>query len=711
MANRNQNSYGTDPHLPMILCVSAGGVLLAAFTLICFNTEIGHGYLGLILLAMYLTITIITSAVYFVKLSRVREAEEAAELVNTEVCDMFRHVIDVPYAIMDEDGVVKVVNDALRDILEFKDPVCNTGFDSICSTPYTEVINSIARADSLSGDMISSDSLFGQNEEKGGVTVTINGRRFRAECSNMRVRSRNFYFVVFHDITELLELREKMHTENTVVAYIILDNLQEIAQYVRVSYRVATNEIETILRNWAQSMNGVLREYERDKYLLLFSQGELKRCMDKKFEILDTIRSVKLGDNSSPVTISMGIAAIAGNMDERERAASAALDMAIQRGGDQVVVKSATGNTFFGGHVKTSSDRTAVRSRVNSNQLCTMIAEASNVLIMGHKNPDFDSFGACVGMARLALCASKSRNIPIKVVTDKRSDTVNICRQMLEPLDEYRNMFVDGDSAMDMVRSDTLLIIVDVNNQYIFEAPELANNIQKIAIIDHHILFSELKFDPILEYIQHDASSACELISEMIWQSPFYAMLTKEEANLMLAGIMLDTKNFTHNVKDSTFAAVQYLYDRQARTDTAGTLFSERPADLAISSEFGQNTRIYKENIAVTWIESGDSAYGDDIADVDIRVAASKAADKLLNIRNIDATFALVRSDRTVYISARSNGKINVQLILERLGGGGHFDMAGAQVASNTIEEVLSVLRAAIDEYLEDIQLRKNAKA
>lgn len=701
MSNRNQNSYGTDPHLPLILCVSAGAVLLAAFTLICFNTEIGHGFLGLILLGLYLVVTVITATVYFIKLSRVKEAEEAAELVNTEICDMFRHVVDVPYAIMDEDGVIKVVNDALRDILEFKNPVCNVGFDAICSTPYTDIINSIARDDSLGKDMISSDQVFDAGDNDGGVTVTINGRRYRAECSNMRVRSKNFYFIVFHDVTDFLNLREKMYRENTIVAYIILDNLQELAQYVRVSYRVAANEIETILRNWAASMNGMLREYDRDKYLLIFSQEELNRCIEKKFDILETIRSVKLGDNSFPVTISMGIAATGGTMEEREKSASAALDLAIQRGGDQVVVKSASGNAFFGGHVKTTSDRTAVRSRVNSNQLCTMVQEASNVLIMGHRNPDFDSVGACIGMARLAICASSGKNIPVKIVISRENDTFRMCRETLEALDEYRNMFIDGDSALDMVRSDSLLIIVDVNNRMIFEAPELADNIQNIAIVDHHILFSELAFRPLLEYIQHDASSSCELIAEMIEQSPYYNRLTKEEANLMLAGIMLDTKNFTHNVKDSTFSAVQYLYNRQARTDTARLLFNERLSDLAVASDFGQNTRIYRQNIAVAWIESDGSE------DVDVRVAASKAADKLLSLRDIDATFTLVKSDRNIYISARSNGKINVQLILEKLGGGGHFDMAGAQMTSGNINDVLAKLKEAIDGYLDDIQSKK----
>ena len=315
---------------------------------------------------------------------------------------------------------------------------------------------------------------------------------------------------------------------------------------------------------------------------------------------------------------------------------------------------------------------------------------------MGHRNPDFDAIGGTVGIARLAISVKKSA-ASVRIVTALESPDFKACYDMLSPLPEYKSIFVDATEGLDLVRSDTLLIIVDVNNIKIVESPDIAHSVANIAIIDHHRQFEVFNFKPVLSYIHPTASSTCELVSEMIQQSKYADQLTKEEATILLAGIMLDTKNFTHSAGAQTFSAVHYLYERGAHTNVSRTFFNEDIEDLLTISDFGTKARIYRDIVAITWMDGT----GNDIAAN--RISAAKAADKLLTLKGIDATFALIKTGDVISISARSNEKINVQLVLEKLGGGGHFDMAGAQINSSSITAVSSMLKDAIDDYIDNV--------
>jgi c-di-AMP phosphodiesterase-like protein len=283
----------------------------------------------------------------------------------------------------------------------------------------------------------------------------------------------------------------------------------------------------------------------------------------------------------------------------------------------------------------------------------------------------------------------------VHIVTDRKCDAFLTCAEQLETLSVYEDVFVDAATGLDLVRSDTLLIIVDVNNVGIVEAPDIARNVANIAIIDHHRQYEVFDFAPVLSYIHPTASSASELITEMIEQSPFSEALLKEEATLLLAGIMLDTKNFTHSTGAQTFSAVHYLYGRGAHTNVTRLFFYDTMEDLQTASNFGTRATIYRDRIAITWLDSKRIQ-----GDVNPRVAAAKAADRLLTIRGIDASFALVKLDGAVAISARSGDRVNVQLIMEKLGGGGHFDMAGAQISGDSLGHACELLKVAIDDYL-----------
>ena len=350
---------------------------------------------------------------------------------------------------------------------------------------------------------------------------------------------------------------------------------------------------------------------------------------------------------------------------------------------------------------KTLETNTSITSRVSSHLLERQLENAGNVLIMSHANPDFDAIGSMVGTYRLCtsiLTALGRPSTPVHIVTNKNCDTFRICAAHLATLPEYERVFVDKAAAQQLVTTRTTLVITDVSNPQIFEAPALVGSIPSvggvsaIAVIDHHRLEGELPFTPFLHYIETTKSSASEIVAEILQQSDYADTLHKEEANLLLGGIMLDTHNFTRSAGAQTFEVTYYLYGRNAHTATAREFFNESMDELQVAGDFDAHAHLYSNVFAITWLSANHTPSPED------RIAASKAADKLLGLRNVEASFAMAVVGGGIAISARSKGRINVQLIMEKLDGGGHFDMAGAQV-SGDIAEAYRLLCAAIDEY------------
>ena len=523
----------------------------------------------------------------------------------------------------------------------------------------------------------------------------------------MHIDGKEYFFTVFRDVNSLLELNEKAERENPVVAFIAIDNLQELTQYVRANYRETASRIEQMLTDWIKDLDGMIREYDRDKYIAVFSQEMLEKCIADRFDILTKIMNIRIGDNTFPVSVSIGLASIDGTMKEKEHAAYAALEVALSRGGNQVALRRDVGGSleYFGGTHKILESNSSINSRVSAGVLASKVRECGNVLIMGHSNPDFDSIGACVGAARFTLsvlraqAAAEGRSAssipPVHVVTNRNCDTFRTCYAQLAGLPDYTEMFIDREAGMNTVTSDTLLIIVDANNRYIFEAPDLPSSVQHIALIDHHRLVKEPDFATFLNYIEPTKSSASEIIAEMLQQSEYAECLQKEEANLLLAGIMLDTNNFTRNAGAQTFENTHYLYSCGAHTSVTREFFNKDLEDMRIASAFDSTARIYRDVIAITWLNTEREPSPED------RIAAAKAADSLLTLKGIEAAFAMVFMDDTVAISGRSKGDINVQLILEKLQGGGHFDVAGAQIKNATMQSAYEMLKNAINEYFE----------
>lgn len=688
MSNKKFDPFRRLEELPSRVYVILGILCLAIHVILCTYTDIPVAVCGLILIGIYIVSTLIITMVVHKRINIFRNASNYSEEQNNGVIYTFRHLLKIPYAVVTEKGKIITVNAAMKNAAGAAATVFNADIKDSCGISMDAVIKHMSAKVVDEEDEIDADEV--QLLKEKVLMCKIGDRFYHIDCHPLFSKGKMFYLLMFRDITEHKELSETHRALHTAVAYIVIDNLDEIAQYAQVSYQAEVARVDSILKDWAKELGGIIREYDRHKYVLLLTRQSLLTCVKNKFEILDKVRQITLGDDNMPITVSVGVTTLGDTLAERERESLVCLEMALQRGGDQAVIKNETGTFFFGGRTKSQQKRSGGHSRVISTKLCSMISSSSNVIVMGHANPDFDSIGACVGIA--ALCMHLG--VRVKIVTNLNSESFKACTGRLTDLADYRDIFVDDVTGLDESEFGTLLIVVDANNFRILEAPEIAANSFKTALIDHHIKKEEFEQAPQLVYIDPSASSACELISEILEFSIPVGTLRKEEANVLMAGIMVDTQNFTRTVGTRTFAAALYLRSAGASTEYARTFFDQAFEDYHSEAIFGTNAEIYGEQIAITASE-GTGSPND-------RVAAAKAADKLLAVKNVNAAFALVAIGSTVHISGRSNGKLNVQLILEKIGGGGHFDVAGAALPESSIDAAKAVLMNAIDEYLKE---------
>ena len=683
--------------IPSRIYVFMAIIMLAIDTAVCAFTPADPAIVGIVTISVYATASLV---VYFLvqrRLNLYRLESNASEAQTKGVIYSFKNQLKIPYAVVSEQGKIITVNSAFSAATGTKGTIFNKDINELCSIDLEKIIESVSPESIVGSDelQLAPASL---KDIKESEIATIGSLRYRVECYPVSSKGKTYYMLVFCDITELLEINHRYRNHYTAVGYIVIDNLEEIAQYVKVNYQDETREVGKLLNDWASSMGGILREYESNKFLLIFNNEMLSECIRDKFSILSSIHKIEIGDAKIPLTISMGIATVGDTLEEREHNAMVSLDMALQRGGDQVVLKTPTGLFYFGAKTKTLQKRTKGHAKIIFGKLAALIESSSNVIVMGHRNPDFDSIGACVGMA--TLIRNLFKDVDVKIVADTDSENFKACTSRLLMLADYKDMFIDRVSALEYNNTETLLIIVDANNMAILESPELAKNSFKKVIIDHHIKKEEFEDEPEFAYIDPSASSACELIAEMLEEVLPPEISFKEEANVMMSGIMLDTKNFTRTVGMRTFAAALYLKNSGADTEYARTFFEEAFEDYLSESQFGSGAKIYRDRIAIA-TSTGAGSSND-------RVLAAKAADKLLSVRDVNAAFTLILTGETVQISARSDGSINVQLILEQVGGGGHFDAAGATFEECSLQEAEQRLTAAIDNYLDNLAAEKN---
>ena len=517
-----------------------------------------------------------------------------------------------------------------------------------------------------------------------GTAVTFGDREFTA----YGLRSGSGSVVYFVDDTYYKQIHREYRERRTVVAWISFDNREEMTRDADGSEdsRI-TSEVEAVLRDWGtNTMGGFLRRMTNGRYLLVTDEQHVEEAKAKRFAVLDSVRAIK-GENNMSATVSIGIGRGAETAAKSEMHARHALDMALGRGGDQVAVRMQGGTyEFFGGLSKGVEKRDKVRTRVIAATLSDHIKSSDRVFIMGHTNSDLDSVGSAVGMW---AAVTKGLECRANIVIDRGRSLATSLIHTFEHQTEYEDMFITPQEAMDLCTQRSLLIVVDTHSMTFVESQEVLKAIPRVVVIDHHRMMVTHIKNAIIFYHEPYASSASEMVAELV-QYINSGALNKREATALLAGIMLDTKNFVLKTGVRTFEASAFLRRQGADTVAVKKLFSDTLDTYKQKAQLVSGAEIYKgcAIAASTWEVE------------DLRIVAAQAADELLSILGVRASFVIYRSGSDVNISGRSLGDVNVQLILEGFGGGGHFTMAGAQVKNATVSEVRRALMRALDTKL-----------
>ena len=520
--------------------------------------------------------------------------------------------------------------------------------------------------------------------------VEMNGRRFQVYGSLQRAKGRSAQGLVattyWVDVTESDSLREKYSATRPVMALIQVDNYDDLMKACPDTQRSAIlAQIDEKLGQWAEGV-GVLIKTQRDHYLFLFEEEHFEHFAAEKFAVLDSIRAVKVAEGLNP-TLSIGVGKDADSMAELYKGANLSLEMALSRGGDQAVVRTKQDFSFYGGRTKTTEKRTKVKSRVMANALGELMEDAKQIYIMGHSYADMDALGAAAGL----MCIARKRRRKAQIIIDQDNNAAQLVLAQLRKLPEYAGAFVDKQEAFLRLQPGTLLIVVDTNRPDFVEAPQVLESCNRVAVIDHHRRAASYIENAALNFHEPYASSASELVTELLQYLCEPSEVLREEAEALLAGIVLDTKHFTLRTGGRTFEAAAFLRRAGADTTDVQRYFQNDLSDVVKRYDVLRRAEILPSGIAV-------AAIPEDGVD---RVAAAQAADELLTLRGVKASFVLCRKGAGVILSGRSLGEVNVQVILEALGGGGNSTTAGGQIAEGDVAEVRAKLLDVIEAYFE----------
>lgn len=478
--------------------------------------------------------------------------------------------------------------------------------------------------------------------------------------------------VYFLDETNYVKLLEEYTNSRTCIGIIVLDNYEELMQRVTEEEKLKiTSNAEKNIYSWVNEYDGLLVKSERDTYVCIFDQLNLEKIKEDKFEILDEIKEIKTQDNIQ-LTLSIAISENEKTNSEEYKSAKAVIDIALGRGGDQAIIKQNGKYYFFGGRTQEVEKRTRVKARIVAQALEELMNSASNVIIMGHTNSDIDAMGSGMGVYRIAKTIGKDAYI----VNETNGTSLDNFINDLKDIEEYNDVIIDKAEALNKISADSLLVVVDTDKKNYVEAPELLDKTDKIVVIDHHRRGTDYIENAILTFHEVYASSACELVTELVEYAEKTVKLTKFEVEALYAGIMMDTKNFTFKTGVRTFEAAAFLRKCGVDIIKVKKWFQSDLETYNKISEIVAKSEIIDDTIAISIYDKEDS---------DANITCAKAADELLTISNITASFVIGKMGDKIYISGRSIGDINVQLILEKLGGGGHITVAGAQVDRKSV--------------------------
>ena len=520
--------------------------------------------------------------------------------------------------------------------------------------------------------------------------LQIDKKTYKIYGEYMPLKDEYVITIYFIDNTKLVNLEKKIDDTDSYIGLIKVDNYDELAQRITDEEKPQIlAKIEKKIYDWATEFDGLILKSDRDTFIAIFEKQNLKRIEEKKFDILDVIKEEDISGKMQ-ITLSIAMSNEGKNNYEKYKCAQSALDIVLGRGGDQAIVREDNKYHFYGGRTKEVEKRTKVKARIVSHALEELIKNAKDVIIMGHSNSDIDCMGSAIGIYRLATELNKQAYI----VSETYGTSLDLFMKDLKEEEDYKNAIIDKNEALSKISNETLLVIVDTNKKDYVEVPELLEKTSKIAVIDHHRRSTNYIENATLTFQEVYASSAAELVTEIIEYAEVEIELTEFEAEALYAGIMMDTKAFTFKTGVRTFEAAAYL--RKSGVDIIKVkkwFQSDLKTYHKISTIVGDAETIY-DSIAISVYEEEDK---------DANIICAKAADELLTINNITASFVIGKLGDKVCISGRSIGDVNVQIILEKLGGGGHITLAGAQVEGMTIQEVKQELINRINEYFSEV--------
>ncbi len=581
-------------------------------------------------------------------------------------------------------------------VLNFPSPMVVVSIGGVIQW-HNKKFSELVKKDSLYGEYLQdhlptlSFGRFIEDTEPTPEEFVFQGRNYlisgRVERTVYEEITHTMVALYFTDITDYGILTKQLEDKKTVVCSVVVDNYNEVLKVTPNANHVAIiSDIERCVTQWAERGEGVLVHYERDRFLILFEALKFEPLLKERFGVLEQIKQIQHG-NRFPATLSIGVGKSGDTLQENESISRAALDMALGRGGDQAVLKTAKGYQFYGAKSREVEKSNKVKARIVAHALRDLADQAQNIIIMGHRNGDADSLGAAVGLFR----AFRNRNADAYIALDLNHNNAQMLLNGLIKDNEYRQRIINEDRGLSMMNPQTLVIVVDTHRASIVECPLILKNAKNIVLIDHHRRSEDFIEDAVLTYHEPYASSSCEMITEIFQYMQDDQRIDCIEAEALYSGIYVDTKGFTFKTGARTFEAASYLRRMGVDPVNVRRLFQNDLRMYIQKSRIISNAKVYRDNIAIAFCEDNER---------ETQIVVAQAADELLDIKGIEAAFVLAAIGGKIIISGRSLDSINVQVILEKLGGGGHITIAGAQLKHNSLSLAEMRLKAAIDEVL-----------
>ena len=642
-------------------------LIVLVFLLVILLVAPGKGCGAIIfLLALSATAYI---AIWYIRLSKnmsnyMVEYSMASE--NTQ--NIFSQDLDIPYALMDKKGIIAWRNRAFNGLVQ-KDRLSKKDIHAMFENITVSYIENISDKADFHGE--------------------YQGKKYRIRITRLYIEESFVYTVCLFDETDLVALRIQKENSKFVVGLMYMDNYDEAMESVEEVRRSLLEAlIDRKINQYINGFNGIVKKLEKDKFFFIIKKEDLDSAISVRFDILEDVKTVNIGNEMS-ITLSIGIGYGSENLARNYERARMAMDMALGRGGDQAVVKTEDDIRYFGGKAQTVEKQTRVKARVKAHAFRELLENKDKVIIMGHKMLDMDAFGAAIGIWRIATHLNKKAYI-------LRSDVNPSVKPMIEKFKapEYpEDLFMSEEKALNSLTNDSLVVVVDVNRPSITEGPSLLKKAKNIVVLDHHRQSSEIITNATLSYVETFASSACEMVSEIVQYISDDIKLKTLEADAMYAGIVIDTQNFNVQTGVRTFEAAAFLKRSGADVTRVRKMFREDATDYLAKAEAIHNAEIFENYYAISECDSANTASP--------TLVCAQAANDLLNIKGIKASFVLTLYNDVIYISARSMDEVNVQTIMEKLGGGGHRSVAGAQIKEGSIEDAKNLVKKVLKELIE----------